>query len=183
MRLSGAILKLAGWECRGTKAPVQKCIVLEAPHTSIWDFVIGFLYYRSVGGRLHTMIKKDAFFFPLNLLLRSLGAFPIDRKNPGVTLRALTERMSRDDGKVFHMVMCPEGTRKAVRKWKTGYHTLARATGLPVYLGYIDWGHKIVGLGPEVPITEDARADTDRIQKMYEDMGLIALHPEGYVTK
>ena len=81
------------------------------------------------------------------------------------------------------MVMCPEGTRKAVRKWKTGYHTIARAADMPVYLGYIDWGHKRVGLGPKVELTDNARADTDRIQKMYEEMDLIPLHPEGYATK
>ena len=81
------------------------------------------------------------------------------------------------------MVMCPEGTRKAVRKWKTGYHTLARAAGMPVYISFVDWGHKRVGIASKVELTDNARADTDRIQKIYEDMDLIPLHPEGYATK
>ena len=55
---------------------------------------------------------------------------------------------------------------------------------MPVYLGFIDWGHKRVGLDlNRVELTDDARADTDRIQQLYEDMDLIARHPQGYATK
>lgn len=164
-------------------APDRKCVILEAPHTSVWDFFIGYFYYRSVGGRLHIMIKKEFFVFPLGLLLKALGGFPIDREHPATTVREMIHKLTEQDGKTFHMVMCPEGTRKAVRKWKTGYHTIARAADMLVYLGYIDWGHKRVGLGPKVELTDNARADTDRIQKMYEEMDLIPLHPEGYATK
>lgn len=183
MRFSRFILRVLGWKTEGTVAPDRKCIILEAPHTSVWDFFIGYWYYRSVGGRLHIMIKKEFFVFPLGLLLRALGGFPIDREHPAATVRETIHRLTEQDGKKFHMVMCPEGTRKAVHKWKTGYHTIAWAADMPVYLGYIDWGHKRVGLGPRVELTDNARADTDRIQKMYEDMDLIARHPQGYATK
>ena len=60
---------------------------------------------------------------------------------------------------------------------------LAKAAGMPVYISFIDWGHKKVGIAGKVELTDDARADTDRIQKIYEDMDLIAFHPEGYATK
>ncbi|MBO7070393.1 MAG: 1-acyl-sn-glycerol-3-phosphate acyltransferase [Bacteroidales bacterium] len=183
MRFSRFILKVFGWKTEGTVAPDRKCVILEAPHTSVWDFFIGYFYYRSVGGRLHIMIKKEFFVFPLGLLLKALGGFPIDREHPATTVREMIHKLTEQDGKTFHMVMCPEGTRKAVRKWKTGYHTIARAADMLVYLGYIDWGHKRVGLGPKVELTDNARADTDRIQKMYEEMDLIPLHPEGYATK
>ena len=183
MRFSRFILKLFGWKTEGTVAPDRKCVILEAPHTSVWDFFIGYFYYRSVGGHLHIMIKKEFFFFPLGPILKALGGFPIDREHPTGTVREMIHKLTEKDGKTFHMVMCPEGTRKAVHKWKTGYHTIARAADMPVYLGYIDWGHRRVGLGPKVELTDNARADTDRIQKMYEDMDLIALHPKGYATK
>ena len=184
MRFSKFILKLFGWKTCGTVAPDSKCVILEAPHTSAWDFLIGYLFYRSEGGRLHIMIKKEFFVFPLGPILKALGGFPIDREHPAATVREMIHKLAEQDGKYFHMVMCPEGTRKAVHKWKTGYHTIARAADMPVYLGFIDWGHKRVGLDPtRVELTDDARADTDRIQKLYEDMDLIALHPKGYATK
>ena len=183
MRFSRFMLRVLGWEAVGSAVPEKKCIILEAPHTSIWDFFIGYWYYRSVGGRLTIMAKKELFFFPLNLMLRAMGTFPIDRARPTATVIDIIRELNEQDGKTFHLLMCPEGTRKAVHKWKTGYHTIARAADLPVYLAFIDWGHKRVGMGPRVELTDNARADTDRIQKIYEDMDLIPLHPQGYATK
>ena len=84
---------------------------------------------------------------------------------------------------IAHLALAPEGTRKAVRRWKTGFHTIAREVGCPVYLGYFDWGTKRVGRGQKVELTDDARADMARIQQMYEDMHLKGKHPELYVTK
>ena len=183
MGFSKFILKVLGWKTVGSVVQEPKCIILEAPHTSMWDFLIGYWYYRSGGGKLSIMIKKEFFFFPLGPLLKALGAFPIDRGNPTETLLEIIRELNEKDGKTFHMVMCPEGTRKAVRKWKTGYHTLARAAGMPVYISFVDWGHKRVGIDRKIELTDNARADTDRIQKIYEDLDLIPLHPEGYATK
>ena len=177
------VLKTFGWTSIGEKAPEKNCIYLEAPHTSIWDFLMGYLYYRAKGGHLRTMIKKEAFFFPANLLLRSMGGFPIDRKSPASTIHSIVKEMERSGDKPFHLVICPEGTRKAVRKWKTGYHTISRETGAPVYLTVIDWGHKRIGIMQKFEIGENAREDTDRIQEIYEKSGAIARHPEGFATR
>jgi len=178
------LFKVLGWrysEGEGDLIPEQKAIFLAAPHTSIWDFVIGYLYYRSIGGKLRVMIKKEAFFFPFGLLLRALGGFPIDRSHPQKVLMGVVHEMEKPG--VFHLCICPEGTRKAVHKWKTGYHSIATHTGAPVYLGHYDYKTKLLGHGPAFPLTGDARADTDEIQKAYGRMGLTALHPEGYTTR
>ena len=180
-RFSSFVLKTLGWTAEGSVAEEDNCVILAAPHTSIWDFAIGYFYYRSIGGRLTVMIKKEAFFFPVKYLLRAMGGFPMDRSHPQATIMNLVEKMKGDG--VCHLVICPEGTRKPVHKWKTGYHTIARAASVPVYISYFDYKTKHVGLGPKVELTDDARADTDRIQQMYEDMHLTGLHPEGYVTK
>lgn len=178
------VCKLMGWTMapgEDTLIPEEKAIFLAAPHTSIFDFVIGYLYYRAIGGHLRAMVKKEAFFFPLGPILKALGAFPIDRSSPQTMLMGVIHEMKKEG--VVHIVICPEGTRKAVRKWKTGYHTIAKATGAPVYLGHYDYKTKVFGHGPKVELTDDARKDTDRIQQMYEEMHLTALHPKGYVTK
>lgn len=171
-----------GWKSVGTIVTEPHCIFLEAPHTSIWDFVIGYLYYRSVGGRLRVMIKKEAFFFPFGYLLKALGGFPIDRKSPQKTIMSIIREMEQHPERTFHLVICPEGTRKAVRKWKTGYHLIASQTGIPVYLTCVDWGQKRTGVFSKFELSGDARADTDRIQAIYEEQGFVGKHPEGYVT-
>lgn len=179
-RFARFLLERTGWALEGGVVPEDKCVFLQAPHTSLWDFVIGYLYYRAVGGKLHIMIKKEMFFFPLGALLRSMGGFPIDRSKPQAMIMSVVHRMQGEG--IFHLAICPEGTRKPVHKWKTGYHTIAREAGVPVYLAYIDWKRKRVGSGEKFTLTENAREDTDRIQKAYEEMGLGAKHPERYFT-
>ena len=178
--------KVLGWKAAEGEGlyPVDKAVILAAPHTSIYDFVVGYFYYRSLGGRLKIMIKKEAFFWPLGPILRHLGAFPMDRKNPQRMMMSIIHEMSRPDSKCL-LVICPEGTRKAVHKWKLGYHKIATACNVPVFLAHFDYKTRVIGTGSgaPVPLTDDARADTDRIQQMYDDMHLTALHPDGYTTK
>ena len=174
------LCKVLGWTLVGEKPAEEKLIFLAAPHTSIWDFVMGYLFYVAMGGHLTTMIKKEAFVFPLNFILRAMGAFPIDRSHPQKMLMSVMHEMRKPG--TFHLVICPEGTRKAVAKWKTGYHTIATQTGLPVYLSHWDFKTKTVGRGERFELTDDPRTDTDRIQKKYEEMHLTGLHPENYIT-
>ena len=176
--------KVLGWHyAPGEDKPVaeDKAIILAAPHTAVADFIIGYLFYRSVGGKLRIMIKKEFFFFPLGALLRSMGGFPIDRSKPSGVIMGVVREMQQ--GGTFHLCICPEGTRKPVRKWKTGYHSIAMHTGAPVYLGHYDFKTKTAGTGPRVVLTGDPRRDTDTIQAMYASMNLPPKHPEGYVTE
>lgn len=159
----------------------KKGIFLFAPHTSIWDFVLGLFYFRSLDGRLHIMIKKEAFKGPLGWILRKLGAFPIDRKNPSDALMPLIHAINESEN--FYMVICPEGTRKPIRKWKTGYHTIAMQTGVPVFLSHADYKKKEIGYGKKFALNGDAREDTARIQQEYKKMGLTGLRRDGYVTE
>ena len=181
-RFSRFILRTTGWTLVGDVIKEKNCVFLEAPHTSIWDFLIGYLYYRAVGGHLKVMIKSEAFFFPFGCLLKALGGFPIDRKHPQDMIMSIVHEMNRPDAEPFHLAMCPEGTRKPVRKWKTGYHTIATAAGVPVYVTYVDWGRKRVGIHGRFELTDDPRADTERLQKTYEELNLTGLHPQNYIT-
>jgi len=155
--------------------PEPKHITLGAPHSSIWDFVVAWLYYKSLGGSPRVMIKQELFFWPLGALLRRLGAIPVDRKNPVRVTRQIIEAM--DQSESFHLCIAPEGTRKPVKRWKTGFHTFALATGVPVYLGYFDWGKKEVGHGPRFECSEDATADLRAIQAFYKEKGVREKHP------
>ena len=177
------VLKVLGWKTSGDMAPAGRVLYLFAPHTSIWDFVPGFFYIRSQGHRVNVMIKKEAFFFPLGALLRAMGGFPIDRSNPKATLVSIIHAMEKTGGRPFQLAVCPEGTRKAIKKWKTGYHTIARSCNAHVWLAFVDYRTRTVGVYPEeIILTDDARADTDRIQKIYASMNLTALHPEGFTA-
>ena len=76
----GWLLRTLGWTAVDPVAPEDKCIILGVPHTSIWDFVISYLYYVSVGGQPYCMVKGELFWGPLGWLLRKLGGIPEDRQ-------------------------------------------------------------------------------------------------------
>ena len=109
-----------------------------------------------------------------------MGGIPVDRSNSAALVRSLIEEMNSREH--FHLAIAPEGTRKPVKRWKSGYHLIARDANVPVYLGYFDWKRKRVGRGQKVELTDDAAADTKRIQEIYEKMDLGARYPENYIT-
>ena len=180
-KFCGWLLRTLGWTAVDPVAPENKCIILGVPHTSIWDFVISYLYYTSVGGKPYCMIKGELFWGPLGWLLRKLGGIPVDRKRGSNVALSVINEMKRTP--IVHLALAPEGTRQPVRRWKTGFHTIARAVGCPVYMGYFDWGTKRISRGQKVELTDDARADMERIQGLYEEMHLTGKHPEMYITK
>ena len=155
--------------------PEPKLILLGVPHSSIWDFVVAWLYYRALDGKPRVMIKKEFFFWPVGAFLRSVGAIPVDRKNPLSVTRQVIDAMEKEDA--FALCIAPEGTRKPVKRWKTGFHTIACAAGVPVYVGYFDWGTKEITYGWRFECTDDAMADLRTIQKFYKDKGVQGKHP------
>ena len=95
-------------------------------------------------------------------------------------VRSMISIMKEEDN--FHVAIAPEGTRKAVKRWKSGFHLLAKETGAAVYAGYFDWGTKRISCGEKFELTDDARADLERLQAYYETLGLRGKHKDQYVT-
>ena len=171
------LTKVFGYRTIGELPPEKKVIFLAAPHTSIWDAMYGYLYFRTLGERLKIMIKKEAFFWPAGWIIRSIGGFPVDRSHPQNMMMDLIHEMQKDDK--FYLAICPEGSRKPVKKWKTGYHTIAKETGSVVYLTTMDYKKKYVGITEKFDLTDNARVDTERIQKIYESYHVTPCHPDG----
>lgn len=171
-----------GWTVDSGIVPEKKCIILGVPHTSIWDFAIAYLYYKSQGGEAICMVKQKFFKIPLlGRLVRKMGGIPVDSRNPGRIVYSVISEMEKHEH--FHLAIAPEGTRKPIAKWKTGFHRIATKAHIPVYLAYFDWGSKHVGYKCKVELTEDAAADMRRIQDIYENMHLVGKHPENFITK
>lgn len=174
-------LNLMGWKVLNGVVPAKKAIIIGIPHISAWDFVVSYLYYTSVGGVLNTVIKKEFFFWPLRPLLLKLGGISIDRsKGVSVIKQILQEMNSRE---IMHLAITPEGTRKLNKRWKAGFHTIAKATGATVYLGLFDFGRKEIGWVEEFDLTIDAEADIRRMKAFSREYGLIARDPEFFTAE
>ena len=179
-KFCGKLLRRMGWESIGGPMKEKKAIVLGVPHTSVWDFLVSYLFYTQFGKVAHIMIKKEFFFWPLGPILRACGAVPVDRDSAASMVRSLIHEM--DQAEEFHLAIAPEGTRKAVKRWKTGFHLIARETGATVYVGYYDWGRKRISVGEPFELTDDPKADMQRIYDIYRPMGIQGLHKDGFIV-
>ena len=177
--LSKFLLWIAGWKVIGGVAPVPKCIVLGVPHTSLWDFVISWIFYKSVGGNPNILVNKKFFFFPVGYLLNYMGAIPVDTsRGAGSVKQIITEFKKRE---ILHLAIAPEGTRKATMNWKGGFHTIARIANIPVYCAVFDWGRKEIGIIDQIVLTKDMNADMLRIKQWYKTRGVKGKHPEKFI--
>ena len=169
------MIKLLGWKVMDGEVPEPKCIILGVPHTSIKDFIISWFFYTSVGGTANIMIKKEFFFWPLGRILKGMGAVPVDRSHGAITAKQIIETMQKADK--MHLAIAPEGTRKKTAKWKTGFHTIARACNIPIYLGYFNWKTKQIGRGIRFIPTENTQEDLKKIRAHYKAMNMEGCHP------
>ena len=175
--ISKALLRLAGWKLGPVVEDVPKCVICVAPHTSNWDFIVGKLFYTSIGRNAGFLIKKEWFFFPLNLLFDWLGGVPVDRhKRTSVTDQMVEQFNQR---KEFQLAVTPEGTRKRVEDWKKGFYYIAQKANVPILMAYFDYKKKEAGFKGVFYPTGNADKDIREIREHYR--GVTACHPENFV--
>ncbi len=182
-KIAKFFLTLLGWRAIEPPVPEPKCIILGAPHTSFWDFIVSYFYYASVGGKAYVMIKDSFFVWPIKRLLRYLGGIPVNRSSTKAGANLVRQTIKAFEEREFlHLAIAPEGTRKPVENWKTGFHTIARAANIPVYTGYFDWKTKTVGRGERIELTDDAKEDLKRIRQWYKDKGVEGKYKANFNT-
>jgi 1-acyl-sn-glycerol-3-phosphate acyltransferase len=167
-----SVLRLTRWRTVG-RTPTSG-ILVGAPHTSNWDWAAMLLLMWRDGVAPRVLMKRELFRGPLGLLLRATGGIPLDRKNPGETVRALLAEAEQD--KQFLLVVAAEGTRKKAEFWKSGFYKIAQQTGQPISLGFVDGPTRTLGFGPTFHPTGDVTADMDRVRAFYADK--FGIHPE-----
>nr|MBC8460835.1 1-acyl-sn-glycerol-3-phosphate acyltransferase [Deltaproteobacteria bacterium] len=140
--MSNRILRLFGWNTNGALPDgIKKAVVVNAPHTSYWDFVVGRLTFWAIRVNIRFLIKKEVFFFPLGWLLEKLGGLPVDRGRNKCNIVTQVVRMFHEHDALV-VVITPEGTRKRVEQWKKGFYLIALKAGVPLALSFIDYGNK-----------------------------------------
>ena len=170
------ILKLFGWNYELSEEIPDKSVICVAPHTSNWDFVIGMIFYKSIGGKPHVLMKKEWFFFPLSYLLKSIGIVPVDRKKRTSVSEQMVELFHANTD--FQLAIAPEGTRSRNTQWKTGFYYIALNAGVPITLAFIDYAKKEVGVKKIFYPTGDVEKDIEEIKNYYKDVR--AKHPKKF---
>ncbi len=167
-KLGALVLKLSGWEFVGELPDCPKLVMIGAPHTSNWDALYGFAALLATGLRISWLGKHTLFRWPLRKLIMALGGIPIERSARHGLVEQIVAEFERRDQLV--LVLTPEGTRKRVEKWKTGFHAIARQAGAPILLGYLDYGNRRIGFGPAIELSGDMEKDMGRIEDFYRSI-------------
>lgn len=165
--VSSVYWALSRWTLAGEPAPTRPTVLVGAPHTSNWDFVLMLAIAWRLGIDVRWLGKKSLFTGWRGPIMRGLGGIPVDRADPSRVVGEVVERIRA--GEVFGLVVTPDGTRGAHEYWKSGFYRIARETGMPVTLGYVDRTTMTTGLGPTIELTGDVAADMDVIRAFYAD--------------
>ena len=164
--LGRTVLRLGGWRMDGAFPDIPKLVMIAAPHSSNWDGLWGFAVKLAVGLDVKVLGKDTLLKIPLlGPVLRRMGVIPINR-SAAQGVAGQMAKMIRGTDQLW-LVVAPEGTRKLVERWKTGFWKIAHAADVPVLPVYFHYPDKVVGVGPTFDLSDDMAADIARIRAWY----------------
>ncbi len=162
------------WKLIGPFPEVEKCVVIIVPHTSWVDFFIGLLLRSILKREFNFIGKKSLFNPPFGWYFRWMGGTPIDRSKNSDTVVSTAKIFTQR--KVFRLALSPEGTRKKVTKWKTGFYYIAKEAKVPIVMVAFDYGKKQVKISDPVFPTDDKEKDFARYKDFFK--GVVGKIPE-----
>ena len=163
--LARVLLRLSGWRLLGEPANEPKLILIGAPHSSYWDGYFGLLMKIGLGVDISVMIKREVLDGPLGILLRPIGMIAINRS---AALNVVDQMVQRfDERERMWLGITPEGTRKKVTHWKSGFLRIAHDAKVPIQTLFIDYPSKTFTFGPVVRTTDDHNADMAKIRELF----------------
>ena len=160
-----SVLRLGGWRVVGPLPDVPKLVLIAAPHSSNWDGIWGFAAKLALGFEVKVLGKAQLFWWPLGALLRRLGVIPIDRSSPQGTVGQAVDMIRRSE-RIWYAIT-PEGTRRRVEKWKSGFWKIAHEAQVPILPAYFHYPDRRIGIGPLFATSGDMAADIAALRAWY----------------
>ncbi len=169
-------MALAGWQFDGAMPDLPKFVLIVVPHTSNWDFFVGVGALFALGLRLAFLGKDSLFRGPAGPALRWLGGVPVDRSVRHDRVAEMVEVFRNHDRLVVGLT--PEGTRKRVMEWKTGFYHVAHGAGVPVVPVAFDYGRKSIIIWDPFFPTGDEDGDIANLRRLF--VNVIPMHPANF---
>ena len=171
--LTNVLLFLFGWRVEGSLPDLPKFVLIGAPHTSNWDFVLFLGVIFHLKANVHFMGKSGLFRPPFGGFFRWCGGIPVDRTKSQGLVEQTVQAMNASEK--FILVIAPEGTRHKVHEWKTGFYHIARSAGTSIVLAVVDGAKKEVRVGQIFHPTKDMEADMKAIKGYFA--GIVGIRP------
>ncbi len=177
--ISNSIMRLIGWHVDGKLPDFPKYILVGAPHTSNWDFVLFLGVIFHLKANVKFMGKAELFRNPFGWFFYWCGGIPVDRKKSTGLVEQMVEACNKSEN--FILTIAPEGTRHGVKEWKRGFYHIAKGARVPLVMAKVDGRHKTIHVGQVFHLTEDTEADIKSIQDLFK--GVIGINPnKKYIT-
>ena len=160
---------LMGWKVKGTfDTNIKKCIMIVVPHTSWFDFFIGVFFRGTYPVEINFLAKKELFKFPLGGYLKWMGGIALDRSKTENKVDAIARIFETKD--VLRLSLSPEGTRKKVTQWKSGYYYIAQKANLPIIPIGFDYANKQVIVFEPFTTKKKKKKDAEFLQNLFKDV-------------
>jgi 1-acyl-sn-glycerol-3-phosphate acyltransferase len=160
-----ALLSLMRWRVEGDVPDLPKFVIAVAPHTSNWDFVVGMGVMFALDLKITFIGKHTIFRGPFAPVLRWMGGIPVDRSSPHGVVGDAVRAFERVDQRV--LAIAPEGTRRRVERFRSGFMHIARGAGVPVLLASLDYASRCVRFGPLLEPGADVEGDVRRVETFF----------------
>ncbi|MEP7068611.1 MAG: lysophospholipid acyltransferase family protein [Usitatibacter sp.] len=166
--LGSAALRAMGWRVSGEIPDLPKFVAAVAPHTSNWDFVVGIAAMLALDLKIAFIGKHTLFRWPIAGVMRWLGGVPVDRSAPHGLVGQTVAAMDRAPASV--VAIAPQGTRRRVSRFKSGFLRIARGARVPVVLVSLDYAARCVRFGPMFMPGDDVDADLRRVEAFFANV-------------
>lgn len=166
-RFCRALLRLAGWKVVLVRPPGPKAVVIVYPHTSNWDFIVGILARYAIAIPFRFVGKDTLFRWPFGGLFRRLGGIPVNRRQSTGFVGDLIEAFDKADS--LYLAIAPEGTRRRIDHWKSGFYRVALAANVPLGLAFIDYSRREVGIEAWLSLSGNEAEDLAGIRAGYSN--------------
>lgn len=167
--------KLLGWKLIGIiPKELRKFVLIGVPHTSWHDFYIAALFREYVNRKIQFVAKRSLFRFPFGYFFRWMGGVPVDRTKSNNLVDAIVTIFNQKEE--FILAISPEGTRKKVSRWRTGFYHIAKNANVPVVMMTFDYGKKQIKISKPYFMTDNKEADFSHFYSFYK--GVVGKVPE-----
>ena len=163
------LFNLLGWKVPNDfPSGIDKYIIIAAPHTSNWDFPIAVLYKFAKGIDIKFIGKHTLFKPPFGFLFRAMGGIPVNRSTSKNMVQSIVDIFNERDKFIF--ALSPEGTRKKVSKWKTGFYHVAKGANVPIVMATLDFENKQIVINEPYYVTGDQKVDFEYFHNYFKDV-------------
>ena len=145
---------------------LKKYDIIAAPHTHWQDFPMGLMLRSILKEKINFIAKKELFKGPLGWYMRLVGGAPIDRAKGQNKVESIAALFDKYDE--FRLTIAPEGTRKKVDEWKTGFYYIAKTAGVPIVMVAFDFGKKQHKISAPFYPTDNKEADFKYMYSFFE---------------